>query len=209
MGKGTPIMVVERNKLFAGHAFSGFQNADVYDFLKTIKENYMPMARNEAEQNNNYKQPIPYSIILNSDTKKIFTYQRSSIKDNNPETRLHGKWSIGVGGHVEIDKEEDLIERTVFKEITEEIGDMGSIKPRLFGYLNLDNDSVGRVHFGLVYLVETKAKEISPVSSEIDMGRMMSFHDFETLFSDPNAVVEEWSMTVFKALKSRLGQFNF
>lgn len=50
--------------------------------------------RGDLEENFNFVQPIPYTIISQGD--KYFTYTRL---EGSGESRLHGKSSIGIGGH--------------------------------------------------------------------------------------------------------------
>ena len=50
--------------------------------------------RGDMEEDMTYLQPIPYTVIKQGD--KYFTYTRL---EGGGESRLHGKSSIGVGGH--------------------------------------------------------------------------------------------------------------
>ena len=50
--------------------------------------------RGDMEEDMSYLQPIPYTVIKQGD--KYFTYTRL---EGGGESRLHGKSSIGVGGH--------------------------------------------------------------------------------------------------------------
>ena len=51
--------------------------------------------RGDMEEDMSYLQPIPYTVIKQGD--KYFTYTRL---EGGGESRLHGKSSIGVGGHM-------------------------------------------------------------------------------------------------------------
>ena len=82
----------------------------VFQGLSLEVEKYLPMItsssrlvyrnRREAEQDRGYKQLIPYVMIICKE--RILRYQRGK---GGEETRLHGLYSIGVGGHI---SEEDL-----------------------------------------------------------------------------------------------------
>ena len=50
--------------------------------------------RGDMEEDTSYLQPIPYTVIKQGD--KYFTYTRL---EGGGESRLHGKSSIGIGGH--------------------------------------------------------------------------------------------------------------
>ena len=54
--------------------------------------------RSDAEQDKRYKQLIPYVLVIRND--KILRYRRGR---GGQETRLHGLYSVGVGGHISED----------------------------------------------------------------------------------------------------------
>ena len=51
--------------------------------------------RKEAEGDKRYKQLIPYVLVICDD--KILRYRRGK---GGQETRLHGLYSVGIGGHI-------------------------------------------------------------------------------------------------------------
>src|SRR6266576_6204583 len=51
--------------------------------------------RSDAEQDKRYKQLIPYVLIICH--RKILRYRRGR---GGQETRLHGLYSVGIGGHI-------------------------------------------------------------------------------------------------------------
>ncbi len=190
------IMVVDRDKLFARKSFDGFLPAKEFDFERIILENYYFIERGLAEKDYSKKQPIAYAIILKD--KKIFAYQRSTSTKEHGDERLQHKWSWGIGGHVErIDEGDNPILASMMRELKEEVG-LKEMTPKLLGYINDDSDDVGKVHFGLVYLVETK-QQIKPVSPELRQGKFMSFKDIERLAEKED--VENWSKIALLALK--------
>lgn len=187
------IMVIKKEKLFQEDYFQGFSSAKESDFKRKILDNYEYLKRKDVENNENYKQPISYVMLVN-ENKSIFTYQRA-IKDKHyTEKRLQGKWSIGIGGHVDQgdENEKDPVERSVLREIEEEVNT--EIKElKLIGYINDDSNSVGRVHFGLLYLAEASGNVV-PNDSEIKTDKMMQFEDLK------NIEMEDWSKISLKAL---------
>ena len=68
-----------------------------YFFRQCIPRTYF-VDRDEAELNESLLQVIPYIVIHHMDT--FATYRRSA---KGGENRLHDKFSIGLGGHVNID----------------------------------------------------------------------------------------------------------
>jgi len=109
--------------------------------------------RGEIENNPSIKQWIPY-VVLGRGDGCIACYPRQGS-----EARLHGNWSVGIGGHV---NEGDLppMERWDWREallagmqreLEEEAPGIRPVRPpRLLGLINEDETSVGSVHIGLV-----------------------------------------------------------
>ena len=153
MGKeDMKIIVVERDKLFGEDYFQGFKNHEEFDYEKIILDNLKIMRRGDAEVDSSHKQPIGYMLIVNPKSKKIFVYLRSG---EGGENRLHGKWSLGVGGHIEPfdikNKNINPIRKSQLRELKEEIEIIGNILGiKVLGYVNDEEDSVGKVHFGKI-----------------------------------------------------------
>ena len=82
-----------------------FEKTGVFQGLSLEVEKYLPVVtaqsnvlyinRSEAEQDRRYKQLIPYALIIHGD--RILRYRRGK---GGQETRLHGLYSVGVGGHI-------------------------------------------------------------------------------------------------------------
>lgn len=197
------IMVVERGLLFGDDYFQGFRPQHEVDFESRILKHFTYIKRGLAEQDPAYKQPIGYSIIVNPVSKKIFAYQRSSHDAKYGEKRLQGKWSWGVGGHIDkIDTDsKNPINASVLRELDEEVEMGKKVKPKILGYINDDLTDVGRVHFGIVNIFETDSKAVKPKDDEIDNGAMRSIAELEKICSSPTFTVEEWSKIALGPLK--------
>src|SRR5262249_549141 len=82
-----------------------FERLGVFQGLSLEVEKYLPVVtspanltylnRSEAEQDPRYKQLIPYVLLICED--QVLRYRRGR---GGQETRLHGFYSIGVGGHI-------------------------------------------------------------------------------------------------------------
>lgn len=201
------IMVIPRGVLFNGNkdAFNGFYN-EIISFEARVLNNYIYMRRGDAENNPGFKQPIGYCTIINPTLKKILAYQRSSKDDKYSEKRLQGKWSIGIGGHIEkADASGNPIAESLNRELGEEIDIEGAIKKiSPIGYINDDNDSVGKVHFGILYAAETDAVIGKPKDGEMSRCGFFTISELEAIFSSPENQVETWSRIAFEELKRRL-----
>ena len=107
--------------------------------------------RSEAETNSAYKQIIPYIVVVQK-SGHILCYPR-----HGAESRLHGFYSCGIGGHIDIDDARDTFEETVSagmrRELKEELADFQEDRVELVyrGIINETESPVGQVHLGLVY----------------------------------------------------------
>ncbi len=197
------IMVVKREMLFAEKSFDGFLPANSFDFESVILSNFEWMNKDKAESNPGYKQPVGYSIIYNPILKQIFLYQRSKIDQNYAEKRLQGKWSCGVGGHIEkVDtKNGNPIHESSLREIQEEIKIFGKRRMQVLGYINDDSDDVGKVHFGILYLVVIDNGKVEPLDPEISEGKLVPLSVLENKCNAPDVAVENWSKIALSPLK--------
>ena len=213
------ILAIKREKLFGednNDHIQGFCPAEKLDLISRILDNYGWLRRGDIEDNPEIKHPISYCMIVNSDTKKVFSYIRSKKDEHYQEKRLQGKLSIGVGGHIEKETElgENPIESAMLRELEEEVTINGTKKPRILGYVNDDEQydqdteqkkiSVGRVHIGLLYLIETDAEEVFPKDPEISEGRLRTFQELSTLQSQPGITAETWTEIALEPLKRYL-----
>jgi len=212
------IMTVERDVLFNYNKdyFNGFQMTGEVDFESRILANSLLLRRGKngdlalgkisAEENPTFKQPIGYALVINPELKKVFAYKRASKDENYAEKRLYGKWSWGVGGHIEGSDSLNPIRGSMKREIEEEIqmnGKIYDIKP--LGYINDDSNSIGSVHFGILYAALTDSTEVKPTDEhEIDMGELMTISQLEEIMMAPDCDVETWSQIAMTPLKKYL-----
>ncbi|UDY80716.1 NUDIX domain-containing protein [Geobacillus phage GR1] len=152
------IIVAPRSKVFGDEklVFQGTEQdkKKVDKIVKNISNSYEVMRRGDAEENEDFKQPIPYAVIKRGD--EVFVYER--LKSAG-ETRLHNKLSIGVGGHMnEVPGEKDfnkVLDENLLREIEEELViDNKKFKVTPIGLINDDEDEVGRVHIGILVEIE-------------------------------------------------------
>lgn len=118
-----------------------------------------------AEEDPSLKQIIPYSLL--SSDEKIFRYQRTKA---GSEKRLHGLYSVGVGGHINpVDADQrgmDIVRAAALREIEEEFACRIHQPPALIGLINDDSNAVGRVHLGIVFRYMLVDERISPNEPE-------------------------------------------
>src|SRR5437762_13268160 len=91
------VMVVDTAQLapfFKGRAFDLIRE-DAAAMVDLIAARHFFVARADAEVSPQWRQIIPYVIVMHGD--EVFTLRRLR---KQTEARLHDKVSIGVGGHI-------------------------------------------------------------------------------------------------------------
>ncbi len=197
------ILVVERDKLFSEGYFEGFKEHSERNYEAIILSNMKSMRRGDAEVDPTHKQPIGYTLIVNPKDKKVFAYQRSSKDEEYTEKRLQGKWSWGVGGHIDAfeSNESNPIKTSMKREIFEEIEIIGNVlDTKVLGYINDEGDDVGKVHFGILYLIEIDG-DAKPKDSEMSQGKLMDISELEEICNSQDCEVEGWSKISLDPLK--------
>ncbi len=148
-----------------GH-FQGFC-ADADRYLKTLLDpaytSYRP--RNEMEQDPSFKQLIPYCIFRCNG--EIFSYRRDK---GQGESRLLGKRSVGIGGHISTVDEaaggSSYLEG-MRREIEEEVFLESGYRHECVGLINDDLTEVGKVHLGIVHIFDLDAPQVRPREQSI------------------------------------------
>ncbi len=169
------ILVIPREKLFENIFFEGFEREKITYYLERIKKYSIFMKRFSVENDPNYKQIIPYLIIKFKN--KYFMFQRFPV---GVEDRLFYKYSVGIGGHInekDVKKNKDLINSGLEREFGEELIYNKKLNYKIVGLINDDFDEVGKVHFGIVYLIEIETPEIRVRENSKMEGRLVGKED--------------------------------
>ena len=150
------VLVVPRDRLFDDHyphGFEPFGPGGRERVLERVRDHGFFVERRHAERDPSLKQVIPYALFEREGS--LFLMRRLA---KGGEARLHGKLSVGVGGHINpIDGAADALDAGLRREIEEEVAVDGAWTATPVGILNDDATAVGAVHFGLVYRVRTAA----------------------------------------------------
>ncbi len=154
------VLCFERELLEQTGVFQGI-SLEVEKYLPVFTQpaSMVYLNRSEAELDKRYKQLIPYVLILCSG--RILRYRRGK---GGQETRLHGLFSVGVGGHI---SEEDHglfssdrgYQDGMRRELMEEVA-IGDVKDAAVAVINDDSTDVGYVHFGVVHVVQVPDEKI-------------------------------------------------
>ena len=142
----------------------------VFQGLSLEVEKYLPVVtsssrlvylnRNDAEHDKRYKQLIPYVLLICN--SKILRYLRGR---GGQETRLHGLYSVGIGGHI---SEEDHglfsigpgYHEGMRRELMEEVA-VEEENEAPVAVINDDSTEVGCVHFGVVHIIHVAKESIA------------------------------------------------
>ena len=152
------VLCLERKLLEELGVFQGLSlDVEKYLPLITASSRLVYLNRSDAEHDKRYKQLIPYVLLICNG--RILRYRRGR---GGHETRLHGLYSVGVGGHI---SEEDHglfstgrgYHEGMRRELMEEVA-VEEEKESAVAVINDDSTEVGCVHFGVVHVMHL-AKE--------------------------------------------------
>ena len=152
------ILVVNRKELFNNEEnhFYGFIQKNDEKTKKIIDtfESYEVKRRGDMEEDPSYKQLIGYVLLKDANTNEVLVYKRLV---GGGEARLHGKASVGIGGHMnEVEGKTifEMLKINAARELNEEVGvseEEALNNLHFIGLINDDKTEVGQVHVGVVY----------------------------------------------------------
>ena len=151
--------------------------------------------RSAMEQDPTWKQVIPYPVLR--DGEAWFLMRRTTA---GGDARLHDRYSLGVGGHVNPEDRADRpdLRDALVREWHEEL--IAAFVPELefVGLLNDDSTPVGAVHLGAVYVGDAAGRAVA----------IRETHKLTGEFASTEAVadvadrLETWSRIVFDHLRA-------
>ena len=152
------ILVVNRKELFnneENHFYGFIEKTDekTKRIIDTF-ESYEVKRRGDMEEDQNYKQLIGYVLLKDITTGEVLVYKRLV---GGGEARLHGKASVGIGGHMnEVEGKTifEMLKINAARELNEEVGvseEDALNNLHFIGLINDDKTEVGQVHIGVVY----------------------------------------------------------
>ncbi len=162
---------------------------------KIIITNMVCIKRKYAEEDETYKQIIPYFIFKHAST--LFLMERA---ENAGEKRLKGMLTLGIGGHLsKEDAAGKSLEHWGMREFHEEVSFNDTVSFVPLGIVNDETTPVGRVHMGLVYLVEGSTPNIS-IKSELKNGNLTTLPSISNRYE----YLEPWSKVCFDHLTKEI-----
>jgi predicted NUDIX family phosphoesterase len=182
--------------------FQGFSSeVDKYldDLFSPENTSYRP--RDEMEDDPSHKQLIPYCIFRHTDDagqQSVFVYTRGK---GQGESRLHAKRSIGIGGHISSDDDDQSndihpYEEGMRRELEEEVVIETKYRELCVGLINDDETEVGKVHLGVVHIFDVEQPNVYPRETDIIS---TGFQPVSELLDDLSGF-ETWSSICLEAL---------
>jgi predicted NUDIX family phosphoesterase len=186
---GELVLVVPREIVVPGEGWLGVRRDGVDAALEAVARHGSFMARDAAEQDPGYKQVIPYLVLR--DGERWFLMRRTRA---GGDARLHDRWSIGVGGH--LNPGDADVESCLRREWAEELvaGFVPDFAP--VGLLNDDTTAVGAVHLGFVYLADAAGRDVAIRETHKLSGAFAATTEVAAVRDD----METWSRLAFEAL---------
>ena len=148
------VYVVPRSLVAPAPAWLGIRTDGAEEILAAIARSGRFAPRPAMETDPSFKQVIPYLVLR--DGARWFLMQRTR---GGADRRLHHRWSIGVGGHLN-PGDADLA-GGLAREWREEV--VAGFEPdyRFVGLLNDDTTEVGSVHLGVVYVADAAGRPVA------------------------------------------------
>src|SRR5262245_15322788 len=189
MAREERVLCFERRLLEKLGLFQGLSlEVEKYFPVITSSSQLLYLNRSEAEQDKRYKQLIPYVLVICQD--KILRYRRGK---GGQETRLHGLYSVGIGGHISEEDHglfsthlgyQDGMRRELMEEVAiEEVNEVA------VALINDDSTDVGQVHFGVVHVLHVANEDVAGRRSGIVAPEFVPIAD---AVKDPSGY-ESWS----------------
>jgi predicted NUDIX family phosphoesterase len=146
------VLVVPTDSVIAelggGEAWLGIRPAGEADLAALISREGAFRPRAEMEADPAWKQVIPYPVLRDGEAWYLMRRTKAG-----GDARLHDRYSIGVGGHVNPEDGglDGHLTTALRREWHEELVVDFVPSFRFIGLLNDDTTPVGQVHLGLVY----------------------------------------------------------
>lgn len=195
---GEQVLVVPRPLFDAIGSFQGIRTDGLQAAMERLldPENHFFMDRAEAEADPTHKQLIPYCLIRCGTSILHYTRGKSGGED-----RLHAKLSVGVGGHINpVDTGNGRTGRDAYfaaveRELQEELVFDSAHTNRIAALLNDDSNEVGRVHLGIVHVIDV---ENTHITSREDALCDLRFSELAELQGPLFPRLESWSQHVIQ-----------
>lgn len=184
------VMVVSTELLEKHLKDKTFITEDIPHIIDIIMRNHQYVSREYAEYAPEYKQIIPYAVLVSK-----AGYFLTKRLEQQTEKRLHGMYSVGLGGHINPQEEmlEDVIIAGMRRELGEEVGLQNIQVCDCAGIINDHAADVSNFHIGLLYPLVVNENICVRETSKMT-GKWASQKEIDSLFDE----MESWSKIAWK-----------
>ncbi|MGH7148553.1 MAG: hypothetical protein ACREIJ_11735 [Nitrospiraceae bacterium] len=178
---------------FQGYSLNALDSMNVL----LHQSNHLFLDRNLAENDDHYKQLIPYVVLRFGDS--VFSYVRGK---KSSESRLVAMRSIGVGGHIEpIDQnlfssDRDMYLEAARREVSEEVRLDSAYHESIVALINDDSTDVGKVHLGIMHIWDLAEPKVTKREGLITQAGFVSIESLNANLEE----LETWSRIALQVL---------
>jgi predicted NUDIX family phosphoesterase len=184
------VFVVPRTAVMANGGWRGIRTSGLEELLEAIEQQGRYEPRDAMECDPAFKQVIPYLVLR--DGERYFLMRRTRA---GRDERLHDRYSIGVGGH--LNPGDGGLDGGLRREWAEELEADFVPTFRLVGLLNDDTTDVGSVHLGVVYVADAAGRPVAIRETDKLTGRFVD----PAAVAEVEAELESWSQLAFEQLE--------
>jgi predicted NUDIX family phosphoesterase len=171
-------------------AWRGVLDVDAGPYLARARRHGSFRSRGEAEADPTWKQVIPYLVVRDGPRYLLMRRTRAG-----GDARLFERYSIGVGGH--LNPGDDGVLAGLRREWREELDASFVPRFRFVGLLNDDEDPVGAVHLGFVYVAQARGRRVAIRETDKLGGGFRSPDEVAAVVER----MESWSRLLFEHLE--------
>ena len=189
---GELVYVVPRAEVPDQAGWHGLRTDGLEAFVAALERAGRYELRDAMERDPSFKQVIPYLVLR--DGPRWFLMRRTA---GGGDERLHHRYSIGVGGH--LNPGDGGLLGGLSREWAEEL--VADFTPafRLVALLNDDTTDVGSVHIGAVYVADADGRPVEIRETHKLSGGFVDEAEVETVVES----METWSRLTFEFLVDR------
>lgn len=183
------VLVIARELVPDRADWFGLRTDGIEALLSAVDRHGRFEPRPAMELDPSNKQIIPYLVLR--DGERIFLMRRTRA---GADARLHDRWSIGVGGHV--NPGDDGVLGGLRREWREELeADFEPVFEPL-ALLNDDSTEVGSVHLGIVFVADARGRPVRVRETDKLDGGFATVAEVDAVADR----LETWSRLIHEAL---------
>lgn len=188
------VLVLPRAVAIGPRPWHGLRASGVAELLAAVPVHGQFRPRSEVETQPEWQQLIPHLVVTSGDRLLVMRRLRAGS-----ERRLHGQVTLGVGGHVNATDGalEDAFLSGCRREWSEEVVCPVPLRGRMVGLIKDDAGEVGRVHLGVLVVVDAGAAPVGVRERDKLEGRMLDRDELGVLYLE----METWSQFIFDGLR--------